>query len=260
MTLTGFIEEVLTTPYYRRRPREVARYASAKRLLARHRVDDPLALLELLGIAPGPALAGFGAWRPLLEEVVAEVGREPGQQGGVSMEDGILLYGLIRATKPLYIIETGVAAGVSSSFICAALIENGRGWLSSIELPPAVSAARTHADGASFAWPKRGVGWGMPPEILHGIGNRRQLIFQDVRTALPPLLARIPYVDIFFHDDLYTPDHMRWEFEQVWPCLRSGAVLVADDVNAGWIDFCRDHEMGDRSLHNMQRLAALRKP
>ena len=37
-------------------------------------------------------------------------------------------------------------------------------------------------------------------------------------------------VDLFVHDSLHTRRNMRREFDTVWPCLRRGGVLLADDV------------------------------
>jgi predicted O-methyltransferase YrrM len=37
-------------------------------------------------------------------------------------------------------------------------------------------------------------------------------------------------VDLFLHDSLHTYRNMRREFEAVWPRLRTGGVILADDV------------------------------
>jgi hypothetical protein len=36
--------------------------------------------------------------------------------------------------------------------------------------------------------------------------------------------------DLFVHDSLHTYRNMRREFETVWPRLRTGGVILADDV------------------------------
>jgi hypothetical protein len=259
MRITKFIEEVAVTPYYRSAPREILKFAYAKWLFSRHRITDPVEYLKTIGIDKNTGLDGLGKWRERLEGIVAEVTNSSRNHSGVSLEDGVILYGITRALKPRYVIETGVAAGVSTSFISAALIENGSGELYSIELPPERRADGVHDDGSVYDWYSRDVGWAIPDDIRRRIGSRHTLILQDVRTALPELLARLPWVDIFFHDDLHTPDHMIWEFEQVWPRLRPTGILIADDVNYGWIQFCRGVGMGAGSLCNLQRLASIRK-
>jgi len=259
MRIARFVREVIGTPYYRRHPSAALQFAYAKWLFSRFRINDPVAFLETLAIDTVVAMEGFQKWLPRLQEVVFSVWQHQGHQGGISLEDGIILYGLTRAMKPDYVIETGVAAGVSTSFISAALIENGHGALYSIELPPEESAAHVHLDGSTFDWPENGVGWATPEEIKRAMGNRHTLLLQDVRVALPALLGHLPYVDIFFHDDLHTPDHMLWEFDLVWPHIRAGGALVSDDVNFGWIRFCRKHKLGAHALSNIQRLTATRK-
>lgn len=47
----------------------------------------------------------------------------------------VWLYLLIRAIKPAIVVETGVAAGISSSHILKALCDNGSGFLHSVDLP-----------------------------------------------------------------------------------------------------------------------------
>jgi hypothetical protein len=252
--------EVAYSPYYRSHPRELVRLAYAKWLFRRHRLADPAAFLAAaLGIKADQAFAGFEKWRPILEGVISLVRKEGGNQGEVSAEDTAILYGIVRASRPIYVVETGVAAGVSSSSIGAALIENGCGALYSIDLPPGESATRRHLDGSVFDWPKKGPGWAIPGEIKQQLGTRWKLILGDVRTALPKLLTTVPLVDMFFHDDLHTPDHMLWEYELVWPQISPGGLLVSDDANFAWIAFCRRHGLDGKSLVNVQRLAAVRK-
>ncbi len=259
MGLTKFVREVVRAPHYRLRPAEALRYAYAKWVFHRFRQNDPRAFLENIGIDANLALDGFERWRPQLERVISVVQNAKGGQGGISLEDGKILYGMTRALQPEYVIETGVAAGVSTCFFAAALMENGRGTLFSIELPPAGNHLR-HNDGSVYSWQENGVGWAIPEEIRRSLGYRHRLILQDVRRALPEVLRALPYVDIFFHDDLHTPDHMLWEYEFVWPRLRPGGVLVSDDVNHGWIQFCANHRQNGTAFHNINRLCALRKP
>src|SRR3990172_6067629 len=126
MRFGKFVKEIIRSPYYRRHPVEAVRFGYAKYLFARFRVSGPLDLMATLNIDPDAALAGMQRWLPLLEVVARKVQCEE-NQGGVSVEDGIVLYGLTRALRPHYVIETGVAAGVSTSFIGAAVLENVSG-------------------------------------------------------------------------------------------------------------------------------------
>ena len=47
---------------------------------------------------------------------------------------------------------------------------------------------------------------------------------------MPELLRRTGAVDLFLHDSLHTYRNMRREFEAVWPRLRAGGLVLADDV------------------------------
>lgn len=260
MDIVGSIKEVSIAPYYRKHLLSTLEYSYAKWQFGRHRVGSPREFLCELGISPEVALEGYTRWAPMLKSVVEKVRSKPGHHGGISVEDGMVLFGIVRALRPRVLIETGVAAGVSNSFINAALLENGVGTLYSIELPAAQCRAARHEDGGTFAWPDSGVRWAVPSQIRGEIGYRNVVILADVRMALPRLLGSLPHVDFFFHDDLHTPDHMLWEYELVWPHLRAGGVLISDDANFGWIRFCRQLNTNGEMFRNMQRLTAIRKP
>ena len=123
-------------------------------------------------------------------------------------------YLVCRLLKPAIVVETGVAYGVSSAFILQALEENGHGVLHSVDLPP---LRRGHA------W-----SWGVTvPETLRA---RWTLHRGSSVQVLPGLLEELGEVDVFLHDSLHTRRNMRREFETIWPRLRSGGILLADDV------------------------------
>lgn len=52
---------------------------------------------------------------------------------GIALEEGELLYGLVRTAKPHAVLETGTNIGVSASYIALAMKENGFGHLTTIE-------------------------------------------------------------------------------------------------------------------------------
>jgi predicted O-methyltransferase YrrM len=125
-----------------------------------------------------------------------------------------LCYLACRLTGPDVVVETGVAYGVSSAYILRALVENGRGTLHSIDLPP------LRRDYRRF--------WGVAvPEELRA---RWRLHRDSSARLLPRLLEDLGTVDLFVHDSLHTRRNMRREFETVWPRLRTGGLLLADDV------------------------------
>jgi len=252
------LKEIAGSAYYRTRPVESLQFLYSKWEFARRRVDDPIAMVEMLGFDPVAAFSGFDRWSSTLERVVFKVAQQWGQ-GGINMPEGKFLFAITRTLRPEILIETGVAAGVSSCFLMAALIENGRGSLYSVDLPVAGATQLKCADASQYSWPQRGAGWAIPDDLKKGIGARHQLILEDVRTALPRLLDELGSIDFFFHDDLHLPDHMLWEYECVWKHLRDGGVLASHDVNMGWIRFCRNRRIPRQRLVNLNRLCAVRK-
>ena len=119
-----------------------------------------------------------------------------------------------RLVHPEVVVETGVAYGASSAFILRALEANGRGTLHSIDLPPLRRGYQRY--------------WGIAvPEDLR---DRWNLYRGTSANVLPQLLEKTRTVDLFVHDSLHTRGNMRREFDTVWPCLRRGGVLLADDV------------------------------
>src|SRR5439155_230631 len=49
---------------------------------------------------------------------------------------------------------------------------------------------------------------------------------------LPPLLERLGTIGSFMHDSEHSFDCMWFEFNEAWPHLRAGGVLLSDDVNS----------------------------
>jgi predicted O-methyltransferase YrrM len=125
-----------------------------------------------------------------------------------------LCYLACRVTSPSVVIETGVAYGVSSAYILTALRENGQGTLHSVDLPPVRRKSERF--------------WGIAvPDDLKGRWNLHRGTSSRV---LPRLLQENPTVDIFVHDSLHTHKNMSHEFDTIWPHLRPGALLLADDI------------------------------
>ena len=259
MGFRNVIHEVASTPFYRDHPREALAFLAARSLLFRRRTD-PRDFLLGLGIKDLDLLQrDFEHRAPVFSEVQTAAHKAGCGRPGICSDDGFILYCLIRWLRPAYVIETGVAAGISTTFLLAALADNQEGCLWSIELPPAHVENHKMADGRVYAWPAHGVGWVIPQDLIHTMEGRWHLVLQDIREALPTLLTKLPRVEMFFHDDLHTPDHMYWELASVWPHLVPGGMLVSDDINQAWIKFCKMHGYADRAYVNVMGLGALRK-
>jgi len=156
-------------------------------------------------------------------------------------EDRYAAYTITRALAPNRVVETGIAHGVSSTYILAALAAEGaQGSLISID----------RSDD-----PRIGQ---MVPLEFHDrwtthIGNSLDL--------LPDILAELGTIDLFIHDSLHHYRHVRSEFDLVWPHLRPGGVLMAHDIlqNNAFPRFLHRHRTEiDVSLTNIN-LGLIRK-
>jgi len=125
-----------------------------------------------------------------------------------------LCYAACRYLKPSVVVETGVAYGVTSSFILKALAKNGYGVLHSVDLPPLGRGADIF------------VGITIPEELK----SRWELHPGVSRRVLPRLFKEIGILGMFVHDSLHTYWNMRSELEAAWTHLREGGIIIADDV------------------------------
>jgi predicted O-methyltransferase YrrM len=141
----------------------------------------------------------------------------------------VMQYAIARALKPACVLETGVANGVSSAYLLLAMERNQKGALHSIDV-----------DDGSFLPSGKKVGWVVPDWLR----KRWSLDLGDARESLPRLLAELKPLDIFIHDSLHTYDHMKFEYEQAYPYLRDGGLLISDDAlwNSAFREFAKSVE------------------
>jgi predicted O-methyltransferase YrrM len=165
----------------------------------------------------GPSLALVREW-PFDQQ--ARVG------GGATMAGdsmlGRLVYGVARATRPDTIFETGVATGVTSAYLLAALEDNGHGELHSVDLPPTDMIAAGHVGAA----------------VPHDLQHRWSYHWGASRRLLPKLLNRPRGRLMFVHDSDHSYRNMAWEIRSVWQAMCSSGVIVCDDVhlNSAFVD------------------------
>jgi len=157
--------------------------------------------------------------------------------------DGVLRFGLYRAAQYALAravgaqtaIETGVLHGLSSAFLLA---DNGGGRLYSVDYPSTFDDGPSNLDGFTDTLPPgMGPGWAVPP-VLRELWELRLGKSGDM---LPEIFASTGSVDLFVHDSDHTFETMTLEFESVWPRLREGGILIADniDCNTSFFDFAR---------------------
>jgi predicted O-methyltransferase YrrM len=138
-----------------------------------------------------------------------------------------LVGGIVTLIKPRAMVETGVAFGFTTATALQAMEDVGGGHLYSIDLPP------LQYD------PDEAIGRAVP-EHLKG---RWTLKLGDSRKLLPSVVTEAEPIDVFLHDSLHTYSAQLREYRTVWPHLRSGGVLISDDVaNPAFVEFA--HEIG----------------
>jgi hypothetical protein len=153
--------------------------------------------------------------------------------GAIGYTEGAYLYAVLRSVRPLVAVETGVANGFSTAFSLLALQANGEGHLHSIDLPREVGREYEpgtfyEGEGRAGIPPGSESGWLIPADLK----ERWTLVPGKSQDELPPLLERLGTIDTFMHDSEHSYECMWFEFNVAWPALRSGGVLLSDDVNS----------------------------
>ena len=167
----------------------------------------------------GISVTRADGYREELEESVAENPNRAAslsypERMAIEMVEAGVIYSLIRARKPQWMIETGVANGFSSFAILSAMRRNGAGRLVSFD-------------------PGRDVGAVVPTELRN---NGWELVRAPLREdrGIPPL-------DLFMHDSAHDYANQLREYRIAWRHLNPGGVLMSDDIDASYafIAFCR---------------------
>lgn len=124
--------------------------------------------------------------------------------GAITLEDGELVFGFIKRTKPHNVLSTGIYTGISDLFIGMGLKENGFGHLDAIEYE------QVHIDRATKLWERMGL-----LEQITAIKSdslqfqpkkQYQFMFLDTELflRLHELVKFFPYLDeggyVFIHD------------------------------------------------------------
>jgi predicted O-methyltransferase YrrM len=132
---------------------------------------------------------------------------------------------LVALMRPVVVVETGVALGFTTATVLRAMAENGDGRLYSVDLP--------HVQYGH----DREIGSAVPDELR----ERWALHLGRSEKLLPALLRDVAPIDVFIHDANHAYSAQLREYRTAWPHLRSGGVLVSDDVgNPAFIEFAAD--------------------
>jgi hypothetical protein len=125
---------------------------------------------------------------------------------------------LVHHLRPVNVVETGVARGMTSRIILEALERNGAGRLWSIDLPPLRPEMQAQIGAA----------------VGSGLRHRWTYIKGSSRRRLPALLRKTGEIDLFIHDSAHSEYNVRFELDRAWAALKPGGAVMADDIDYNW--------------------------
>ena len=142
------------------------------------------------------------------------------------------LYYYVRKVKPGLIVETGCFSGISTIYILAAIRNNKKGKLYTIDKPAFEDeyTANPYLDEEKrfFSLPKGHQPGYLVPDFLK---ENWKLILGTSEEKLPSLLKKLGNIDIFLHDSLHTYENMSFEFETAIEYIAPRGVIFADNIN-----------------------------
>lgn len=177
---------------------------------------------------------------------------------GTAGED---FYVMLRLLRPKIVVETGVAAGVSTTFILKALEDNNEGTLCSIDysLSEQEYAAAVQA-GLETAFPLpegKQTGFAIPEKLK----GRWVLHLGKSKEILPNLLNELGSIDVFLHDSDHSYENMMFEYCATWDYLPEGGLLLSHDtdLNSAFNDFSKKVNVKPIELYFRGGLGAIIK-
>jgi predicted O-methyltransferase YrrM len=151
----------------------------------------------------------------------------------VEIETALFLYAVVRVARPRVAVETGVADGVSSALILAAMDANGHGELHSIDIARDVGAL---------------------------VADRSRWTLHVVDPADPrasaAVVGALPSVDLFLHDGNHEREYQAHEYRAAWNRLGDGGVLLTDDADWSYafLEFTREHGVRPAMLMDRRKV------
>lgn len=135
-----------------------------------------------------------------------------------------LVYVACRRERPITVLETGVADGISTFVILKALEANGLGTLHSLDVRDDVGGL---VDGQERSrW-------------------RLHVLHRATRSAVRRALSEVPRGEMFFHDSNHTYHWQMTELEAAISWLLPGGLVLADDVDSSlaFFHWCRRQKL-----------------
>ena len=148
---------------------------------------------------------------------------QPDLASPMCSEDRYATYVVARCVAPTVAVETGIAHGISSACLLAAMETGGTGKLISIEIDDDPRIGQCVPASLRHRWVTH---TGSSLELLSGI------------------LAEQQTIDLFLHDSDHRYRHVWRELELAWPYVRPGGVICAHDIlhNNAFPRFVQKHE------------------
>lgn len=148
----------------------------------------------------------------------------------------LLLFLLVRASRPDVVVETGIANGRSSAIILAAMDLNNSGTLHSVDI---------NDDVGEFV-PHRHPRW-----VKH--------ITDGSPAALEEVLQDAGPLDLFIHDSDHRYRAQLGEYQLAEKYGSSRFILASDDVNwsNAFLDHCRDEQLSSAVLSDVNKCFAI---
>ena len=135
------------------------------------------------------------------------------------------LFALVRLSRPQNLVESGVASGVSSTFLLLGIKANSAGILHSIDFPVFRKGSRGNQP---WAIPQGMYsGWAVPTKLRER-WDLRQGRSEDL---LGPLLGEIGTLDLYCHDSPVDVKHFEFEMKSIRKYLKPGSLVVADNTD-----------------------------
>ena len=154
---------------------------------------------------------------------------------------GYDIYVLLRLLKPETTIETGVEAGVSSSFLLQALADNNKGKLYSVDyrVNEGEHVENIHLGiiPVEVIPPDKETGFVIPASL------RNRWVFKPGKSSyvLPGLLKELGKIQVFMHDSDHSYENMMFELTAIWDYLTDGGLILTHDTdsNSAFRDFAK---------------------
>jgi len=133
--------------------------------------------------------------------------------------DTTLLYSICLQRKPVSVLETGVAHGMSSLAILLAIARTGTGHLTSVDMPYRASSDDSY------------VGQAVPDELR----DAWTLLRLPDRRGIPRALSGGASFDLVHYDSDKTRSGREFAYPLLWNATKSGGLFLSDDINDDFV-------------------------